>query len=183
VSDRAGTGRGNTTEGDGQRLVTLGRISGAYGVQGWVRVQSETSPRENILRYSPWCLVRGERRELRDLDGGRMQGKSVVAKLSGCDDRDAAEALVGAEIAISRAQLPATTEPGEYYWVDLVGLEVRTLDGVVLGHVERLFETGANDVIVVQGDRERLIPYLWQQVVRDVDLETGVMRVDWDPEF
>ena len=107
----------------------------------------------------------------------------VVAKLAGCNDRDAAEQLVGAEISIRRTQLPATTEPGEFYWTDLVGLRVQTVEGVDLGRIERLFETGANDVIVVQGERERLVPYVWEQVVRDVDLEAGVMHVDWDPEF
>ena len=76
-----------------------------------------------------------------------------------------------------------STRPGEYYWADLVGLEVRTLDGVDLGRIEQLFETGSNDVIVVQGERERLIPYIWDQVVREVDLDAGTMLVDWDPEF
>jgi len=183
VSDKNGTEQGILAEGDEQRFVTLGRVSGAHGIQGWVKVHSDTSPRENIVGYSPWYLVRNGRREAWKVNAGRRQGKGVVAKLAGCNDRDAAEALAGAEITIPRAQLPATTEPGEFYWADLVGLEVRTVDGVVLGHIEQLFETGANDVIVVQGDRERLIPYIWQQVVRDVDLEAGVMLVDWDPEF
>ena len=183
MSDKTGTDQGIPTEGDEQRFVTLGRVSGAHGIQGWVKVHSDTSPRENIVQYSPWYLVRGGRREAWKVNAGRRQGKAVVAKLAGCNDRDAAEALAGAEITIPRAQLPATTEPGEFYWADLVGLEVRTVDGVVLGRIEQLFETGANDVIVVQGERERLIPYIWQQVVRDVDLEAGVMQVDWDPEF
>jgi 16S rRNA processing protein RimM len=183
VSDRGVTDQEIPAEGDEQRLVTLGRISGAHGIKGWVKVHSETSPRENIVHYSPWVLVRGGRREERDVDAGRLQGKAVVAKLAGCDDRDAAEALAGAEIAIPRAQLPPTSAPGEFYWADLVGLEVRTLEGALLGRIVQLFETGANDVIVVQGERERLIPYIWQQVVRDVDLEAGVMLVDWDPAF
>lgn len=170
-------------EGDERRFVTLGRVSGAYGIRGWVKVHSDTSPRDNILGYSPWHLVRGAGREVWQVSGGRQQGKGLVAKLAGCDDRDAAEALVGAEISIPRDQLPATTEPGEFYWADLVGLRVRTQDGIDLGRIVRLFETGANDVIVVQGDRERLVPYLWGHVVRAVDLEAGVMRVDWDPEF
>jgi 16S rRNA processing protein RimM len=71
----------------------------------------------------------------------------------------------------------------EFYWADLIGLRVITVGGVDLGRIAQLFETGANDVIVVQGDRERLIPYIWQQVVRDVDLAAGEMRVDWDPDF
>lgn len=183
MSDEVSTESGIPAEGDEQRFVTLGRISGAHGIQGWVKVHSDTSPRDNIVRYSPWLLLRQGRREAWTVNAGRLQGKSVVAKLAGCNDRNTAEGLAGAEITIPRTQLPETTEPGEFYWADLVGLEVRTVGGVDLGRVEGLFETGANDVIVVQGDRECLIPYIWQQVVRDVDLEAGVMLVDWDPEF
>ena len=183
MSEEIITASGTTAEGDEQRFVTLGRISGVHGVQGWVRVHSDTSPRENIVDYSPWHLVREGRRELRKVKSGRRQGKAVVAKLEGCNDRDAAEELVGALISIPRLALPDTTVPGEYYWADLVGLRVETVDGVELGRIGQLFETGSNDVIVVQGDKERLVPYIWEQVVREVDLEAGVMRVDWDPEF
>jgi len=183
MSERGGADKGTSTEGDEQRFVTLGRVSGAHGIQGWVKVHSDTSPRENIVSYSPWYLLRDGRREAWKVNAGRLQGKVVVAKLAGCNDRDSAEALVGAEIAVPRAVLPATTEPGEFYWADLVGLRVETVDGVDLGRIEQLFETGANDVMVVKGDRERLVPYIWQQVVREVDLVGGVMRVDWDPDF
>ncbi len=183
MSDERQAEHGTTAEGDGQRLVTLGRIAAAHGIKGWVKVHSETSPRENILGYSPWLLVGRGRRETRKVDAGRLQGKAVLAKLAGCDDRDAAEALVGAEIEIRRAQLPDTTDPGEFYWADLVGLEVNTVDGVALGRIESLFETGSNDVMVVRGERERLVPYIWAQVVRSVDLEAGVMLVDWDADF
>lgn len=183
MSEEVSTESGTTAEGDEQRFVTLGRISGVHGIQGWVRVHSDTSPRENIVNYSPWHLIREGRRESRKVNAGRRQGKAVVAKLEGCNDRDAAEELVGALISIPRSALPDTTVPGEYYWADLVGLRVETVDGVELGRIEQLFETGSNDVIVVQGDKERLVPYIWEQVVREVDLEAGVMRVDWDPEF
>lgn len=168
------------TEGGGDCFVTLGRVSAAHGIQGWVKVMSDTSPRDNIVRYSPWYLGQ---RGVWEVRAGRRQGKAVVAKLAGCNDRDAAESLVGAEIAVRRSQLPPTRVEGEYYWADLVGLRVETLDGRVLGRIERLFETGANDVIVVNGERERLVPYIWRQVVSDVDLAAGVMRVDWDPDF
>lgn len=183
MSDEFSADSGTQAEGDEQRFVTLGRISGVHGVQGWVRVHSDTSPRENIVSYSPWHLVRQGKRESWKVNSGRRQGKAVVAKLVGCNDRDAAEQLVGALISIPRSLLPDTTVPGEYYWADLVGLTVKTVDGVELGRIGHLFETGSNDVIVVQGERERLIPYIWEQVVREVDLEAGVMLVDWDPEF
>jgi 16S rRNA processing protein RimM len=183
VSDEISADPGVPAEGDEQRFVTLGRISGVQGVQGWVRVHSDTSPRENIVGYSPWCLEREGRRESWKVNAGRRQGKTVVAKLAGCNDRSAAEELVGAVISVPRSALPESTVPGEYYWADLVGLSVETVDGVDLGRIGHLFETGSNDVMVVQGDRERLVPYIWGQVVREVDLEAGVMRVDWDPDF
>ena len=183
MSENIGTETGTTAEGDEQRFVTLGRISGVHGVQGWVRVHSDTSPRENIVNYSPWFLVRRGGRETWKLRSGRGHGKTVLAKLEGCNDRDAAEELVGALISVPRAALPDTASPGEYYWADLVGLAVKTRDGVDLGTIHHLFETGSNDVMVVQGDRERLVPYIWEQVVLEVDLEAGEMLVDWDPEF
>ena len=170
-------------EGDEQCFVTLGRISGVHGVKGWVRVHSDTSPRDNIVDYSPWYLDRGVGLERWKVESGRLQGKSVITKLAGCNDRDAAGGLVGAEIRVPRTALPDTGSPGDYYWADLIGLKVQTLDGVELGHIDHLFETGSNDVVVVQGERERLIPYIRGQVVHEVDLQAGLMRVDWDPDF
>jgi len=164
------------------KMVALGRISGVYGVRGWVKVFSDTSPRCNIVSYSPWYLGGGGQWEAFEVLDGRAHGKGVVALLAGCSDRDQAAALVGREIAVRREQLP---DPGvgEYYWADLEGLQVRTSAGVELGRVDHLFETGANDVLVVQGERERLIPYVWGDVVRSVDLESGLLVVDWDPDF
>ena len=98
------------------------------------------------------------------------------------NDRDQAEALAGAIIAIQREQLPEL-EDAEFYWADLIGLAVQTQEGVELGHVDHLFETGSNDVVVVKGDRERLIPFVMDQVIQSVDLESRLMVVDWDPEF
>ncbi|ACL71938.1 ribosome maturation factor RimM [Thioalkalivibrio sulfidiphilus] len=165
-----------------RRSIVLGRVTGLYGVQGWVKVFSETRPREEIVRYNPVLLGHeGQWRETRVV-GGKAHGKGVVMKFQGCDDRDAAAALMGQEIAVWREQL-ARLPKGEYYWADLVGLEVVTTGGESLGVVDSLFETGANDVIVVKGDRERLIPYVRGEFVRDVDLEAGTLTVDWDPEF
>jgi len=168
--------------------VVLGRISGAHGVKGWVKVYSETAPVDNILQYSPWYLRRDTKVEAFEVLEGRQQGKAIVARLKGINDRDQALTLRGAEITVSRDCLPAT-EPGEYYWADLEGLSVRTQDGVVLGVVDHLLETGANDVLVVVGSsdsldqQERLIPFIQGQFVQKVDLEQGSITVDWDPEF
>jgi 16S rRNA processing protein RimM len=164
----------------GTRMLVLGRIAGVYGLRGWVKVFSETDPRENILRYSPWYL--GEAQAPRAVSEGRRHGKAVIARLAGCEDRDQAAALVGKAIAVPREQLPPPTED-ELYWADLEGLAVETLDGTPLGRVDHLFATPANDVLVVAGERERLLPFLWEQVVREVDFERGLIRVDWDPDF
>lgn len=163
------------------RLITVGHISGVYGVHGWVKVFSHTEPRENILGYSPWHIRRAERWEPIALLDGRRQGKGVIARLEGCADREHARALIGAEIAVEREQFDETA-PGEYYWADLVGLEVVTRDGVTLGRVDHLIETGANDVLVVAGERERLIPFVPDRYIVEVDVEGGRMVVDWAPE-
>jgi 16S rRNA processing protein RimM len=168
-------------DGD-DRWVVLGRIAGLYGVRGWVRVHSETRPREGVLDYSPWFLGREGRWEERRPVVGRRLGKGVVVSLEGCEDRDQAALLVGAPIAVRRGQL-GPTAPGEYYWADLEGLEVRTTGGVVLGRIDHLLEAVSNDVMVVRGDRERLLPFLRGDVVKRVDVAAGVVEVDWDPEF
>ncbi|MES9855339.1 MAG: ribosome maturation factor RimM [Sedimenticola sp.] len=161
--------------------VILGRISGLYGVRGWVKIFSHTSPRGGILHYRNWYLHRKGEWQLFDLESGREQGKGVVAKLSGFDDRDVAAELIGTDIGVPRGQLPKIDQD-EYYWADLEGLEVRTVDGVELGRVDHLFETGANDVIVVEGDHRRLIPFI-DSVIGEIDLQAGIMTVDWDPDF
>ncbi|HDP89773.1 MAG TPA: ribosome maturation factor RimM [Thioalkalivibrio sp.] len=168
--------------GADSRKLLVGRISGVFGVQGWVKVYSDTDPRDNIVHYPRWYLKRGGEWQSVEVEGGRLQGKAVVAKLKGVDDRDAALLLRGVQIAIDRDELDEL-EAGEYYWDDLIGLQVVTLDGVELGRVERLLETGANDVLVVAGERERLIPYIREQVIAAVDLDAGEIRVDWDPDF
>lgn len=168
---------------ESDEYIVVGRISGLYGVRGWVKVFSHTQPRENILTYATWYLKRQGAWVATTLEEGRTQGKGIVARLKGCDDRDAAAALMETVIAIRREQL-AAAEPGEYYWADLKGLHVSNLDGVELGVVDHLLETGANDVLVVkQGKTERLIPFVQGQFVTNIDLKAGEMTVDWDPDF
>lgn len=162
--------------------VVVGKIAALYGVRGWVKVFSHTDPRDNILRYQPWLVnISGAWQTLEHAEG-RIHQQGIVARLDGYDDRDSASALLGCEIAVRPEQL-AVLSRGEYYWSELIGLKVVTTEGVSLGVVEKLLETGSNDVLVVQGERERLLPYLPGSVVIDVDKAAGVMRVDWDPEF
>jgi len=165
------------------KLVTLGHISGLFGVQGWVKVFSDTRPRQGILDYKVWLLERKDGWEQRNLLQGRRHGEGLIARLAGVDDRDQAAELVGARIAVPREQLPGGLAEGEFYWADLEGLQVVNEQGVDLGRIDHLFETGANDVMVVKGDRERWIPYIWGQVVRAVDLAAGRMTVDWEADF
>lgn len=165
-----------------EQYITVGKIAGVFGVKGWVKVFSYTEPRENILNYPSWLLRKGVAQKTVKVIAGQPQGKSVVASLTDINDRDKAAELNGWTILIDRTQLPPTAE-GEYYWADLVGLKVMTTLGVELGTVDHLLATGANDVLVVAGERERLIPFLRDQTVISVDLDHGEMVVDWDPEF
>ena len=164
-------------------IIHLGHINGLYGVKGWVKVYSETQPRDNILSYTPW-LIRQAHKEWQTISvmEGRPQGKGVIAHLQGYDDREQARQLMGAEIAIYRDQL-APLAAGEFYWSDLQGMAVVTVNGVTLGTVDYIFDTGANDVLVVTGDRERLIPFIQGQTIRKIDMQDGTIQVDWDPEF
>ena len=164
------------------RQITVGRIVGVHGVKGWVKLLSHTDPIDNLLRYRPWRVaLDGIETELVPAEG-RMQGKALVARLEGVADRDQALRWIGADIRIDRSQLPPPRK-GEVYWVDLEGLKVRTTEGVVLGTVSHLFATAANDVLVVRGERERLLPFIKERFVKSVDLEGGEIVVDWDPEF
>jgi 16S rRNA processing protein RimM len=165
-----------------EQHISVGKISGVFGVKGWVKVFSFTDPRENILTYSPWLLKKGDQTKAVNVVDGQLQGKTIVAQLCGINDRDQAASLMGCDIFISRDQLPKTAK-GEYYWSELIGLNVETVDGVQLGVVDSLLETGANDVIIVQGERERVIPFLQGQTIINVDLDAGKIIVDWDPEF
>ena len=163
-------------------MVVIGKISGVFGVRGQVKVFSYTEPRENILKYDPWMLGSGDNWKAYQVTSGKLQGKRLIAQLKGCDDCDQAQLLVGQEIVIEKSQLPET-KAGEFYWSDLEGLSVITTEQVELGKVSHLFETGSNDVLVVKGDREYLIPYIKDQIIRQVDLDAGQIVVDWDPEF
>ncbi len=163
--------------------VRLGRIVGLFGVRGWVKVFSFTDPREAILDYGDWMLGKDGAWRPVELEEGKRHGKSVLAKLAGADDRDAAVELLGLEVAVPRSALP---EPGneQYYWTDLEGLAVWHRDERLLGTVRQILETGAHDVMVVRpgegGDKEVLVPFVVGEVVTDVDLDAGVIRVDWE---
>ena len=167
--------------GASQSPICIGRISGFHGVRGWVKVYSHTRPPENIFRYSPWLVrTREGWRELK-VAGHRRQGRLLLACFEGLEDRDAVTPLYNCEIAIEPARLPPVGE-GEFYWQTLIGLEVINREGESLGRVEGLIETGGHDVLVVRGDRERLIPFVGGVYIDAVEPEAGRIRVQWDAE-
>ena len=180
-----------STQAPVNKPIVVGKISGVFGVQGWVKIFSHTEPRENILNYSPWLIKKKNGLVSVELEKGRPQGKTLVAKLKDIDDRNAAELLIGCELSIDEGQLKKLPE-GDFYWRDIQGLDVFSADGEHLGKVAYMMETGANDVMVVKltkdkaeqtNQKEMLIPYLFEQVVTKIDLENGSVEVDWEEEF
>lgn len=164
-------------------FLSVGEISGVFGTKGWVKVFSFTRPRESILRYSPWLLRKQQQTKTLAVVDGHLHGPAVIAQLQDLNDRDEAQQWLGAEILIRRDQLSKPRQ-GEYYWADLIGLNVETTEGIPLGQVDHLLETGANDVLViVDGEKQRLIPFVQKQTVIGIDLDNGMMVVDWDPDF
>lgn len=157
----------------------IGRISGLFGVKGWVKVHSYADPREAILNYKRWLLERDGDWQEASLEEGRKHGKTVIARLKGIADRDEAARLVGIDVGILRDDLPQT-EAGEYYWSDLEGMQVLRGNGESLGVVDYLLATGANDVLVVKGEEEILIPFVIDDVIKDVDIDGGIIKVDWE---
>ncbi len=171
--------------------VLIGQVVGAYGVRGWLRIRSYTDPLEGLLRYASVMLSEDDRWLPARFDQGHRHGGGLVAHLESCDDRDAADAARGRTIAVSAEQLPPLPV-GRYYWNELIGLAVWSVSGespVRLGTVERMLETGSHDVLCVAPDagscdeRERLIPYVSDRVVRAVDLAARSLHVDWAVDF
>ena len=157
----------------------LGRISGLFGVKGWVKVYSYTEPREAVLDFDRWLLSGKNGWQEATVAEGQRHGKTVIVRINGYDDRDQAAGLIGTEIGVPRDELPEA-DSDHYYWSDLEGLSVVHRDGTEIGKVDHLLETGANDVMVVKGETERLVPFVMDKVVLGVDLVKGEIRVDWE---
>lgn len=158
--------------------ILIGQVSGCFGVKGWLKVFSYSDPRENIATYKSW-IIDGK---LFESIQSKKNGKLIVAKLEGVDDKETAQTFIGKKIEIEPQQL-ANLENGQFYWRDLVGLAVSNTDGIAFGKVKGMLETGANDVIIVKGERERLIPFIIGQsddsTVIKVDIEQQTLLVDW----
>ena len=168
---------------DNERRILLGRIVGAFGIRGQIKIESWTEPRDAIFRYQPWILrdVQGNEREFQGARG-KESGKHLVATFPDVTDRDVVEAMRGTDIYVLRSALPPP-KAGEFYWLDLEGFRVVNLEGVDFGTVSHLFSTGANDVLSVRGDRERMVPFVEPDFVKSIDFDGGLITVDWDPDF
>lgn len=170
-------------------MIAVGRITSVYGIKGWVKVYAYTDPKENIFAYQPWQLVSesGERLDI-EVKNWKLHGKGLIAEIDGYRDRNQAMQLAGMEIEVADDVIPPAPE-GEVYWRDLIGLSVVTQDGKRLGVVKSLFETGANDVAVIKGDeasidrKQRLIPWVPERYIVDIDLDAKQLTVDWQPEW
>lgn len=159
----------------------MGRVAAPYAVKGWIKVQTFTEHLDSLLDYPAWWLGKAGKWHVAEVIEARMHGQTLLAHLAGLDDRDAAEALNGYEIAVPRAELPPADE-GEYYWSDLIGFQVVNLAGDTLGRLEGFLETGAQDVMRVKGDKEFLIPFT-APIVDAVQPEARRVVVDWGLDY
>jgi 16S rRNA processing protein RimM len=163
------------------RRVVLGQVGGAFGVQGWVRIQSYTDPPANILKYERWQLGRaGQWREV-EVEDGKVTAKGVLAKLVGVETPEDARLATGSEIAVTREELPKPA-PGEYYWSDLEGLAAFGQNDQPLGRIEEFRETPAGTVVVIRGERQHWVPFVKERIV-SVDLDAGRVVLDWDADW
>ncbi len=169
--------------------VLLGKVGAVYGIKGWLKIHSFTEQPEAIFDYSPWSIKLGEKEQSIEITDWRKHNNGLIAKFAKLDDRDDAQRVVGSEIFVDESLLPELPE-GEFYWRDLIGMSVVTDKGYDLGQVSDVMETGANDVLVVKanrndgfGKKERLIPYIYDQVIVSVSNENKQICVDWDPGF
>lgn len=181
-----------TTVNQDAKRITLGQIGAVYGVKGWLKIHSNTHPIENILDYPSWTISLNGQTKTIVIDEARLHGKGLIAHIKGCDDREQARLYCGWEISVDASELP-DLDDDEIYWHQLESLDVFSRnsngDNVLLGKVAYMMETGANDVLVIRpskgsvDQRERLVPWVLDQFVLDVNPEKGFIRVDWDPEF
>ena len=172
-----------------QRIEVVGKLGSTYGIRGWLRVYSSTEYAESIFDYQPWFLKIKGQWQPTELESWKHHNHELIAKLKNVNDRETAQSLANVEIGVDLSVFPQLEE-GDYYWHDLIGCDVVNLEGYAMGTVTEMMETGSNDVLVVRanskdafGKQERLIPFLYEQVVKRVDLTTKVIKVDWDAGF
>lgn len=169
-------------------LVVLGQLGKVHGIKGWLRLNSFTEPLENILDYAPLRAEIEKNWQILEIDQFRQQPNRLLVHFKGYDNPEVSRSLTGLELWVEKKELPQL-DAGEYYWRQLEGLKVVNQHGLLLGQVSKLLETGANDVLVVApnqdsvDERERLIPYLLNSVIAEVDLDKQTIKVDWEADY
>ncbi|KTD15000.1 ribosome maturation factor RimM [Legionella israelensis] len=159
--------------------IIVGRFGRVHGVKGFITVHSYTDPRDNILSYNNWHMFLNEQwLPVKPLQV-KVNNKSILALIEGYERRELASQLTNIEIAVSKDSLPEL-KPGEYYWYELIGMQVINRDGKELGKITDIMPTGANDVLVVTSEKRHLIPYLPEQVILEVNKDKRFIKVDWD---
>jgi 16S rRNA processing protein RimM len=161
--------------------IVMGRIAAPFGIKGWVKVQPYSEDPGTLMDFESWRIGRGELQTYYAVEAAQGHGKALVAKLAGIEDRDAAYALRGQEISVAKSALPPPEE-NEFYWSDLIGLKVVNREGIELGRVDNLMESGANDLLVVKGAREHLIPFV-AAFIGKIDLAGKTIEVDWGEDY
>jgi 16S rRNA processing protein RimM len=165
-----------------EEKIVMGKILGPHGIKGWIKIHPFTEKKDSLIDHKILMASKDEKLwqsfEVESMDVG---GKFILAKFKGVDDRNAAEKLNKFFISLDKSSLPKLDE-NNYYWHELIGLDVKNNEGMHFGKVDSLIETGANDVLVVLGDKEYLIPYI-KQVILEVNLETNMIRVDWQDDY
>jgi len=165
------------------KKIYLGKITGVHGIKGWLKIQSYSSPPENILNYPSWIINNKGEEDFYSIEQGRKQNNKIVVKLEKIDDRNTAESLINSKIQILRSDLPKLSNDN-YYWSDLVGLSVLNSEETVIGKIESLIETGANDVMVIitLKDERILIPFVMHEIIKEVNVELNYIKIDWSIE-
>lgn len=161
--------------------IIIGSFGKTFGVRGWIKINSFTSPKRNIIDFKPWLIQKNNSWEEICIESSKEHSNNIIVKLSNCNSPEEAQNFTNAKIAIWQKQLPKL-QTNEYYWIDIIGLKVINLQEVVLGVVQDLMATGANDVLIVTGDRKRLIPYI-SNIILSVDLAKKIIQVDWERDF
>tara|TARA_Y100000590_G_scaffold292006_1_gene328739 strand:- start:779 stop:1297 length:519 start_codon:yes stop_codon:yes gene_type:complete len=157
--------------------IILGKIIGHFGVKGWLKVYSHTQPREEITKYKLIYVYLEGNYELIGDSEWNSSGKNILLKLDKTSDRESASKYINLDLVIDRTNLPDLPE-GRYYWNDLEGIQVKNIHGNSLGTISHMIETGSNNVVVLSDDR--LIPFVLNDVVKEVDLKNRIMIVEWD---
>lgn len=165
-----------------ENWVIIGRFGRPHGIKGFIKIHSFTDPADNILRYTDWHVFFKNQWQPIKLSGLEVHNKTIVTRVDGYTERESVADLTNADIAVAKEQL-AELEPGEYYWHQLIGMQVKNQKGESFGRVIEVMPTGANDVLVVQGEKKHLIPYLLGQFIIDINLDQQLIVVDWELDF